>query len=371
MKERSGYSAMNNIEMPVYRLTADCIWNSFQNSGKKHLILTGSRGSGKTTLLSQLFPEKCPGITTWAKPETAVYLKENNSGSTVQVGVFDAALPGPGNQMVLQEDGFASLGIPALMRCIDSQSQWITIDEIGYLEAQCRKYHKALFRVLEKKRVAAVVRKQELPFLQELYRRQDVFVIDLDDPFGNIGCVIMASGLGRRFGGNKLLTDFHGQPMICRILDATEGIFARRVVVTRHEGVAKLCKEQGIQTVVHDLPHRNDTVRLGMEVMENMERCAFCTGDQPLLRRESVAALALASKNNTDTIWRANCEEVHGSPVVFPFWAFEELRNLPEGKGGGVIIKKYPERLRTVSVRDMYELKDVDSPEDLATLLER
>ena len=41
------------------------------------------------------------------------------------------------------------------------------------------------------------------------------------------------------------------------------------------------------------------------------------------------------------------------------------------GIGGGVIIKKYPERLRTVSVRDMYELKDVDSPEDLSELLER
>ena len=40
-----------------------------------------------------------------------------------------------------------------------------------------------------------------------------------------IGCVIMASGLGKRFGGNKLMADFHGEPMVCRILDATEGIF--------------------------------------------------------------------------------------------------------------------------------------------------
>ena len=38
---------------------------------------------------------------------------------------------------------------------------------------------------------------------------------------------------------------------------------------------------------------------------------------------------------------------------------------------GTVLIKKYPEQLHTVNVRDMYELKDVDSPEDLSELLER
>ena len=57
--------------------------------------------------------------------------------------------------------------------------------------------------------------------------------------------------------------------------------------------------------------------------------------------------------------------------MIFPKWAFSELQDLPEGKGGGAVIKKYPERLRTVSVRDMYELKDVDSPKDLSALLER
>ena len=47
-----------------------------------------------------------------------------------------------------------------------------------------------------------------------------------------VGCVIMASGLSRRFGTNKLLADFCGQPMLCRAFDATAtpGIAARIVV---------------------------------------------------------------------------------------------------------------------------------------------
>ena len=47
-----------------------------------------------------------------------------------------------------------------------------------------------------------------------------------------IGCVVMASGMGRRFGGNKLTADFLGGPMIQRVLAATEGMFRRRIVVT-------------------------------------------------------------------------------------------------------------------------------------------
>ena len=216
-----------------------------------------------------------------------------------------------------------------------------------------------------------MVRKQELPFLRELCSREDTFVVDLDDPFGEIGCVIMASGMGRRFGGNKLMADFRGEPLICRILGATQDIFRRRVVVTRHRDVADLCEGLGVETIFHDLPHRSDTIRLGLERMDEMARCMFCAADQPLLRRETVKALALSCVNASDDIWRTAHDGEQGNPVVFPDWAFEQLRHLPDGKGGSVVIKKYPQRLRMINVGDMYELKDVDSPEDLNELMER
>ena len=37
-----------------------------------------------------------------------------------------------------------------------------------------------------------------------------------------VGCVIMASGLARRFGSNKLLADFEGRPLLCRALEVME-----------------------------------------------------------------------------------------------------------------------------------------------------
>ena len=187
--------------------------------------------------------------------------------------------------------------------------------------------------------------------------------------FPKIGCVIMASGLGRRFGGNKLMADFHGAPMIQRALDATKGLFSQRVVVTRHEAVADLCRAQGIAVVLHDLPHRSDTVRLGLEAMADLDGCMFLPGDQPLLRRETVEMLLEKWKEAQDMILRPIYEDTEGSPVLFPSWAFPELMELPEGKGGGVVIKKHPQAVCRVSVADPFELADADTPETLEFLV--
>lgn len=187
--------------------------------------------------------------------------------------------------------------------------------------------------------------------------------------FPKIGCVIMASGLGRRFGSNKLMADFRGAPMIQRALDATEGLFSQRVVVTRHEAVADLCREQGIAVVFHDLPHRSDTVRLGLEAMADLDGCMFLPGDQPLLRRETVTMLLEKWKEAPDMIVRPIFEDSEGSPVLFPRWAFQELLDLPEGKGGGVVIKNHPQAVCRVSVADPFELADADTPETLEFLV--
>ena len=187
--------------------------------------------------------------------------------------------------------------------------------------------------------------------------------------FSKTGCVIMASGLGKRFGGNKLMADFHGKPMIRQALDATEGLFTRRVVVTRHESVAELCRGQNVEVVLHDLPNRNDTVRLGLEALGDLDCCMFLPGDQPLLRRETAAKLLQNWQQHPDSIIRPIHEDTEGSPVVFPSWAFPELKNLPEGKGGNVVIKNHPHEVIRVSVSDPFELADVDTRETL-TLLE-
>jgi molybdenum cofactor cytidylyltransferase len=301
-------------------------------------------------------------------PKKAVYLRENGTDNVFTVGIFDAALPGKENKMRPCTENFASHGTAILKRLAECCEEWVSIDEIGYLETKCPEYCSAINSLMQKKRVAAVVRKQELPFLRSLCERNDVFLIDLDEPFGNVACVIMASGMGKRFGGNKLMASFRGEPMILRAIEATEGIFKNRVVVTRHNDVAELCAKRNIKCVLHDLPYRNDTVRLGLEAIGEADACVFCPGDQPLLSKETVISLVLAARNKKEDIWRISFEETIGAPVLFPSWAFSELSDLPQGKGGGFLAKKYPARVRTIGARDKFELMDADTPESLEFL---
>ena len=206
-----------------------------------------------------------------------------------------------------------------------------------------------------------------------------------------IGCVIMASGLSTRFGSNKLLADFGGQPMLCRALDATDTPkLAARVVVTRSPEVEQLCREQNVPCALHSLPGRNDTIRLGLEaVLEqcpDLMGCMFLPGDQPLLTRHSVESMVgiygwdretqiERQKETEREIFRLghrfknDPNPLLGSPVLFGNAYFPELRTLPEGKGGSVLIRKYPDHVHAVYIANREELYDADTPEALEELL--
>ena len=151
-------------------------------------------------------------------------------------------------------------------------------------------------------------------------------------------------------------------------MDVSDGLFSCRVVVTRHESVADLCRQQNVEVVLHDLPNRSDTVRLGLEALGDLDACLFLPGDQPLLRRETLERLLQTWQQHPNHMIRPIHEDTEGSPVLFPAWAFSELKNLPVGKGGGVIIKKYPHEMICVSVSDPFELADADTPETLELL---
>ena len=105
-----------------------------------------------------------------------------------------------------------------------------------------------------------------------------------------VACIIMASGLGKRFGSNKLMASFHGTPLIHSVLNVTGSVplFADRLVVTRSREVHDYCQSLGIPVLIHTLPNRNEALCLGLTHMlkrhPDLSGCLFALGDQPLLR---------------------------------------------------------------------------------------
>lgn len=151
----------------------------FAQSGKRHLLLTGTRGAGKTTLLNALAEADAPGLVTRAVPGEKVVLSDRLTGKAVTIGTFDPALPGRENRMVPLLEALSGEALAMLNACRKSPHPWAVIDEIGYLEGACPEYCRALEALMVEKHLLAAVRKQDIPFLQAILSREDACVIEL------------------------------------------------------------------------------------------------------------------------------------------------------------------------------------------------
>ena len=192
-----------------------------------------------------------------------------------------------------------------------------------------------------------------------------------------ITIIIMASGLSTRFLSNKLLAKFKGQSIMELILDKTadfrisnNDLQINRLVLTRTQQVYDYCRQKDVDVILHELPDRNDAIRLGIEQEHvfDSDACIFCACDQPLLRQESIASLIEAYMENGEGIYRLSYEDTAGNPILFSKRYFKELSTLPAKKGGAYLAGKHPNEVTCVEAIDKWELFDVDTPEDLVIL---
>lgn len=185
-----------------------------------------------------------------------------------------------------------------------------------------------------------------------------------------IGGVVMAAGNGRRFGRNKLEAVFGGKTLLRRALEAVPADrLAAVAVVTQYDGAAVLAAEFGFHVLRNSRPEDglSRTVRLGTEALADCDAILFQVADQPLLRRETVAALIDFYVQQPDCIAALSDGQRRGNPCIFPRRFFPALTALTGDEGGSAIIRQHPALLRLLPAPPA-ELQDVDTVEALANL---
>ena len=185
-----------------------------------------------------------------------------------------------------------------------------------------------------------------------------------------IGLLLMAAGNGARFGGNKLLTDFRGKPLIRWALEAIPAqALAQVVVVTQYDAVAAMAAEFGYAVVRNDAPELgiSRTIRLGTEALAACDGILYQVADQPLLRQETVLRLIAAFRAHPERIIAPFAGTRRGNPCLFPADCFPALMALQGDRGGSQVIKSAPERVYPVQVPPE-QLYDVDTAAALKTI---
>ena len=402
-------------------LDALAVITFFKMSDKKHLFITGERGSGKSYLLNSILNQmkETTDMSDFFNfnyllsrrtdtPEVVIKSNLIDDGKEYVIGrprTLTPVSPKKGNNMTIVEDGFINCACPAIMKHLMTSADSIfVIDELGYLESSCGEFQEHIRTLLDNSRVLAVIRKQSTEFLDSIKSRADVLLIDIDNIFSSISCIIMASGMSKRFGTNKLLASFNNNTLFENAINISRFVdFCETLAVTRHDELVQICEREHIHCIKHNMPYRNDMVRLGVShiLKETCCKKSCCTqgilflpSDQPLITKTSLQLLCLLfiyynnsyfacnstdkssnanndysnNNNNNNKICRLAFNENAGAPVIFPACYYNELLTLPQGKGGGFIAKKHPAQVVLVPAQDEYELFDIDTPDDLIRL---
>ena len=203
-------------------LDAEAVITFFRMTGRKHIFITGSRGSGKSHLVNNMLKYMSDSFNLLQSHRTdtpQVVIKSNLVADNKEfvIGIPRTSGINPvskGNNMTIIEDGFINCAIPAIDTHLDTTPERLfVIDELGYLESSCIPFQKAVEKLLDNSHVLAVIRKQSTEFLDSIKSRSDVLLIDIDNTFSSISCIIMASGMSKRFGTNKLLASFNNNTL--------------------------------------------------------------------------------------------------------------------------------------------------------------
>ena len=189
-----------------------------------------------------------------------------------------------------------------------------------------------------------------------------------------IGCVLMAAGFGRRFGGNKLTAELGcGETLIDRALSTIPADkLDRVVVVTQYPQVAAPAEKYGFTSLHNPHPERgqSESIRVGLTALEDCDAALFLVADQPKLQKETLSRLLDFAAAHPDRIVGLGHNGRRGNPCLFPARFFPELLSLEGDVGGSAVIKRHLDDLLLFEAPET-ELCDVDTKEALEALKKR
>jgi molybdenum cofactor cytidylyltransferase len=183
---------------------------------------------------------------------------------------------------------------------------------------------------------------------------------------------VLAAGLARRMGRQKLLLALRGVPIVRWSVLALARHVEDLVVVTGPEAEALRAALDGIDVRFVVNPHpeagQGTSIAVGAGALSPASRAVVVAlGDQPHVPDDVVPALVATWRQTGRPIVAPVYRGVQGTPVLFAAEVIAELAALTGDAGARGVVAARPERVARVAF-DTAMPADVDTPEDLARL---
>ncbi len=190
-----------------------------------------------------------------------------------------------------------------------------------------------------------------------------------------IATVVLAAGVGSRFGGGKVLARLGGKPLLQHVLDTLAAAGLTEVAVVLGDdapAVESAISWRAERRIVNPRPDDglSSSLRLGMDMVRgDASAVLIVLGDQPLLSVDVIASLIGAAGDEARPIVVPGFDHGRGrNPVLIGRSAFGIVADATGDRGLGPIIDAHPDRVLVVRVPG--DNPDVDTQADLASVAE-
>ncbi len=188
----------------------------------------------------------------------------------------------------------------------------------------------------------------------------------------NVDAVILASGLSKRMGAEKLLLPFGNTTVLEFFLSRFPFSFFKEVFLISSETTAALAENKFPLTIcVNALRNKGKShaIRLGAKLSTAQDGVLFSVADQPLLEEKTIIHLLNTFSKKPESIIIPRAEGKPRNPVIFPAILRDEFEQLRGDEGGKVIIEKNRAMKHFVDFTSIEQFFDLDTPEKYQKLL--
>lgn len=181
-------------------------------------------------------------------------------------------------------------------------------------------------------------------------------------------CLVLTGGLSRRMGRPKALLPYLHGTFLSVILERLRPLGLWTAVVA-HPGLPVHAPR--ILTNPHPETGPIGSIQVGLAAgAENFPWVLTVPVDHPAVSQETYRALACAATEGGAHMWAPSFRGRRGHPVVFGAACYEDLKRVPPGEGARWVVARHRDQRAVVPVDDPEILRNVDTPDAYARLIE-